>query len=85
MAKKDNAPASPDEEFEAQIRDEQRQLRARRVNERRLDRFKAMTLTGVRLADETDPEVGMVVTFTDEEREPVLTAIRGVLEARLKE
>lgn len=77
------ASVSADADFDASVRAEQARLRDRMVNEHRLSRLDRMGLTGVRLADRSNPEAGMVITFTEDEAEPVLAAIRSVLEARV--
>lgn len=77
------ASVSEDADFDASVRAEQARLRDRMVNEHRLSRLDRMGLTGLRLADRSNPEAGMVITFTEDEAEPVLAAIRSVLEARV--
>lgn len=77
------ASVSADADFDASVRAEQARLRDRMVNEHRLSRLDRMGLTGLRLADRSNPEAGMVITFTEDEAEPVLAAIRSVLEARV--
>ena len=83
MAKTEDRPVTPDDKYAREEREAYLEFRAGRHNRRLARDVSGMTLTGLRLHNVGDPEVGMVVTLTPAEAARVVSVVGDVLSARL--